>query len=62
MWLRDSLNEISGVRVLVYGYDSGISASGCTQVLKDIAISFRSGLREIRRQGNVSGHRCGSPV
>ncbi|KAI9857221.1 MAG: hypothetical protein M1813_008583 [Trichoglossum hirsutum] len=69
MWLRDSLNEISGVRVLVYGYDSGISASGCTQVLKDIAISFRSGLREIRRQGNdntkpliLLGHSMGGLV
>jgi hypothetical protein len=55
MWLRDSLPyDITGIRVLIYGYDSRLANSESFQDLEAISSSFRTALRAVRRQLPVS--------
>jgi hypothetical protein len=55
MWLRDSLpHDIPGLRVLIYGYDTHLHNSESFQDLEAISSSFRTALRAIRKQPNVS--------
>jgi len=62
MWLRDSLpHDVLGLRVLIYGYDTRLPDSKSSQGLEAISSSFRTALRAIRRQSNVSntnGEKC----
>jgi hypothetical protein len=55
MWLRGSLpHDIPGLHVLIYGYDTHLHNSKSFQDLEAISTSFRTALRAIRRQPNVS--------
>lgn len=59
MWLRDWLpKDVSGLRILTYGYDSTLSKSKSFQDLEALASKFRTTLRTIR-QRTVSEARRG---
>ena len=54
MWLRDSLpNDMPNLRVLLYGYDSGLDGSDSNQNVSVIAESFVGHLRFLRPQSKV---------
>ena len=54
MWLRDSLpNEMPNLRVLLYGYDSGLEGSDSNQNVSIIADSFVSHLSFLRPRSKV---------
>ena len=55
MWLRDSLpKDLPNLRVLLYGYDSGLEDSDSNQNVSVIADSFVGHLRELRPRSKVS--------
>jgi hypothetical protein len=55
MWLRDSLPyDLSGVRILVYGYDTRLESSQSFQSLRTLAGQFKNQIRAIRGQLAVS--------
>lgn len=55
MWLRDSLpKHLPNLRVLLYGYESGLDGSESTQNVSVIADSFVSHLRALRSPSEVS--------
>jgi len=55
MWLRDSLpKDLSGMRILIYGYDTQLENSSSTQNIRDLGKKFRSAVNNIRNYGNVS--------
>ncbi|KAI9861034.1 MAG: hypothetical protein M1813_005463 [Trichoglossum hirsutum] len=46
MWLRDSLpQDLNGVRILLYGYDTNLADSQTFQSIDDIAATFKQGIR-----------------
>ena len=46
MWLRDALpHDLSGARVLTYGYDTRLAGSHSFQNLEDVALKFRRSLK-----------------
>ena len=54
MWLRDSLpNDMPNLRVLLYGYDSGLDGSDSNQNVSVIADSFVSHLSLLRPRSRV---------
>ena len=54
MWLRDSLpNDMPKLRVLLYGYHSGLDGSDSNQNISIIADSFLSHLSFLRPQSRV---------
>jgi hypothetical protein len=56
MWLRDSLpDDLQGARMLLYGYDTNLLQSDSFQDIDDIAGTFRTNIRSIRRSHKVSG-------
>ena len=55
MWLRDSLpKDLPNLRVLLYGYESGLDGSDSNQNVSVIAGSFIGHLRAIRPLSEVS--------
>lgn len=49
MWLADFLpHNVSGIRVLTYGYDSRVPNSNSFQNLEAISSSFRTNLGTVR--------------
>ena len=56
MWLRDSLpKHLPNLRVLLYGYESGLDGSDSNQNVSVIADSFIGDLRALRPPSEVSG-------
>ena len=54
MWLRDSLpNDLPNLRVLLYGYQSGLDGSDSNQNVSVIADSFVSHLSYLRPRSSV---------
>ena len=54
MWLRDSLpNDMPNLRVLLFGYDSGLDGSDSNQNVSVIADSFVSHLSRLRPRSKV---------
>jgi alpha-beta hydrolase superfamily lysophospholipase len=48
MWLRDRLpHDVTGIRSIIYGYDTSLLASESFQTIEDIARSFIARLRTI---------------
>jgi hypothetical protein len=48
MWLRDKLpHDVTGIRSIIYGYDTSLLASESFQTIQDIARSFIARLRTI---------------
>ena len=64
MWLRDSLpKEIPNLRVLLYGYESGLDGSDSNQNVSIIADSFVGSLSVLRSRSKVCHHEAtGSEV
>lgn len=55
MWLRDSLpKNLPNIRVLLYGYDSGLDESDSNQNISVIADSFVGHLSGLRSQSKAS--------
>ena len=55
MWLRDSLpKDLPNLRVLLYGYESGLEGSDSNQNVSVIADTFLSHLNVLRPQNKVS--------
>ena len=55
MWLRDSLpKDLPNLRILLYGYESGLEGSDSNQNVSVIADSFIGHLRALRTQSEVS--------
>jgi hypothetical protein len=49
MWLRDALpRDVSGARIMIYGYDTNLLSSKSFQTLKDLGKNLRDNLRRIR--------------
>jgi hypothetical protein len=48
MWLRDSVPQIPGVRMVTYGYDSRLIGSHSVQTTEDIARAFVVKLRSVK--------------
>ncbi len=52
MWLRDSLpKDLQGLRVLLYGYESGLDGSYSNQNVSIIADNLASHIKELSRYG-----------
>ena len=52
MWLRDSLpKDLQGLRVLLYGYESGLDGSYTNQNVSIIADNLASHIKELSRYG-----------
>ena len=59
MWLRDSLpKDLPNLRVLLYGYESGLEGSDSNQNVSVIASSFVGHLCELRPRSKVGASRC----
>ena len=55
MWLRDSLpKDLPNMRILLYGYESGLDGSESTLNISGIAETFVGHLRGLRSQSEVS--------
>jgi len=49
MWLRDALPlDISGARILIYGYDTRLIQSSSFQNLTDLGRAFQADIKGIR--------------
>ncbi len=54
MWLRDSLpRDLEGVRVMIYGYNTGTAKSSSFYDLEALASIFRRSLLQVRRGSTV---------
>lgn len=54
MWLRDSLpNDLPGVRILLYGYDTELQGSSSFQGIKDVGNRFSNAVRTVRAPTTV---------
>ena len=53
MWLRSIANDLPGVRVYTFGYDTGVLFSRATGTLQDFARSLSEHVRLIRRPHEV---------
>lgn len=54
MWLRDSLaKDIRHMRILTYGYDSGIINSESVQTIRDLANRLQTAIKVIRSYSKV---------
>ena len=48
MWLRDSLpNDLPGLRVLLFGYNTNLLDSHSFQTIEDIASKLRTSIRAL---------------
>ncbi len=55
MWLRDSLpQDLPNLRILLYGYESGLAGSESTLNISGVAGTFVGHLHELRSQSEVS--------
>lgn len=55
MWLRDSLpKDLPNLRILLYGYESGLDGSESVLNISGIAETFIGHLRGMRTQSEVS--------
>ena len=62
MWLRDSLpKDLPNVRILLYGYESGLDGSESTLSISGIAETFIGHLHGLRTQSEVSAMDYGKP-
>lgn len=61
MWLRDDLpKDLTGARVLLYGYDVNITDGDSLQDLEGLASSFRRALLTLIREQNQVNYPCWS--
>jgi hypothetical protein len=48
MWLRDSLPEdVQGMRVMIYGYETKIDGSDSNQALGDLSTQLREDVKSV---------------
>ncbi|GME48380.1 protein serac1 [Neofusicoccum parvum] len=67
MWLLDALpRDLTGVRVLIYGYDTQLTGSKSFQNINDLGTKFRTDLKVVRGEEKrplvILGHSLGGIV